>query len=75
MLSLSAQAKDNCYFLKEVMSDSRVGESKICKAKDLKNFCTFTSDEGWYTHTFQVPCKQFHALERKVNLDNKVSKK
>lgn len=56
-------ADNKCYKLKDVMKDESIGNSHICFHGNLKK-CFFTSDEIDYTHTFEVPCVQFFAVEK-----------
>lgn len=62
VISMPSFADKICYDLKDVMEDEKMGKSNICHIPELK-MCLFTSDHDWYTHTFQVPCKQFKVVD------------
>ena len=69
VISATSFAKDltqECYLLKDVMKDTKMGKSRICKFLDINNLCFFTSDQGWYTHSYQVQCGQFRSIRNYV---------
>ena len=70
LMSVSTQATEDykrCYKINKFMDKNSVGKkSEICEFYFYTNnnrLCFFTSDNGWYTHTFQVSCNQFSKLD------------